>query len=96
MKKYKVYKTILGDGRYYYGYSGKEGAAWDKYFGSSRIVKEWQGVKAKQLLHEYDSKAHAQYRELLYQIESMNDPNCLNGIIHVRINTKNLSDFEAN
>ena len=93
MKKYKVYLTTLDDGRYYFGYSGKEGAAWDKYFGSSKIVKEYPGEKMKVILHDYDSKAHAQYRELLYQINHLNQPKCLNGIMHIRVNTKNLSDF---
>ena len=91
--KYKVYKTILSDGRYYYGYSGKTGKEWDNYFGSSKIVKEYKGVKAKQILYSYDNKNYAQYRELLLQIESIDDPKCLNGLLYVRIVRKNLSGF---
>ena len=39
-KKHRVYCTYFPDGRYYIGYSCKTDKQFEKYFGSSTIVKE--------------------------------------------------------
>ena len=39
-KKHRVYCTYFPDGRYYIGYSCKTDKQFEKYFGSSAIVKE--------------------------------------------------------
>ena len=40
-KTHRVYCTYFPDGRYYIGYSGKTDKQFEKYYGSSNIIKEY-------------------------------------------------------
>ena len=91
---YKVYLTKLEDGRFYIGYTGKEGKALDRYFGSSKTIKEYKGKKEKVILDKYEKISHAQYREMLLQIKYLKDPMCINGTIRCQLLIKGLQDFE--
>ena len=42
-KVHRVYCTYFPDGRYYIGYSCKTEKQFEKYYGSSKIVKEYEG-----------------------------------------------------
>ena len=93
-KTFKVYCTYFPDNTYYIGFSTKMGAAYDKYFGSSRHVLEYSGELRKETIAEYEKKSHARIAEFLLQWENRHDSNCLNDMINVRLRMSHLSDFE--
>ena len=51
-KKHRVYCTYFPDGRYYIGYSCKTDKQFEKYFGSSTIVKESNDELQKEIIAE--------------------------------------------
>ena len=95
-KIHRVYCTYFPDGRYYIGYSCKSERLFEKYYGSSKIVKEWQrtdGELSKETIVEYDTRNKAKLQELLLQLQQFNDPLCLNDMLHIRLNRRHLKDF---
>ena len=92
-KVHRVYCTYFPDGRYYIGYSCKSEKQFEKYFGSSKIVKEYEGELYKETIVEYDTRNKAKLQELLLQLQQFNDPLCLNDMLHIRLNRRHLKDF---
>ena len=93
-KKHRVYCTYFPDGRYYIGYSCKTDKQFEKYFGSSKIVKESVDEMTKEVIAEYPTRAPAKMQEFLLQWQQRHDPNCINDMLHVRIRSSFLKDFE--
>ena len=76
--KYKVYATYLDNFKYYIGYSGKAGKAWEAYFGSNNYIKDYEGLKLKEIIFETNQKSHALYLEFFLQMQNIHDPRLLN------------------
>ena len=93
-KKHRVYCTYFPDGRYYIGYSCKTDKQFEKYFGSSAIVKESTEHLKKEIIAEYDTRAPAKMQEFLLQWQQRHDDCCINDMLHVRIRASFLKDFE--
>ncbi len=93
-KKHRVYCTYFPDGRYYIGYSCKTDKQFEKYFGSSTIVKESVDELDKEVIAEYDKRAPAKMQEFLLQWQQRHDDNCINDMLHVRLRSSYLKDFE--
>lgn len=93
-KKHRVYCTYFPDGRYYIGYSCKTDKQFEKYFGSSAIVKESTEHLKKEIIAEYDTRAPAKMQEFLLQWQQRHDDCCINDMLHVRIRSSFLKDFE--
>lgn len=94
-KKHRVYCTYFPDGRYYIGYSGKTDKLYEKYFGSSTLIKEYEGDDLKkETIAEYDKKNYAKIQEFLLQWQYRADPKCLNDMINIRLRLTHLEDFE--
>ena len=100
-KEHRVYCTYFPDGRYYIGYSCKPEKQWDKYFGSSREIREYttntpleEQVLKKELIVTYKNKNQAKLQEMLLQLQHRYDDNCINDMIHIRLRLKYLQDFE--
>jgi hypothetical protein len=93
--EHRVYCTYFPDGRYYIGYSCKPEKQWEKYFGSSRTIKE-EGTEElrKELIVTFPNKNSAKLQEMLLQLQHRHDPYCINDMIHVRLRLKYLNDFE--
>ena len=93
-KIHRVYCTYFPDGRYYIGYSCKTSKQFEKYFGSSRIVKEYnEGDLEKEVIAEFPTRNKAKLQELLLQLQCMKDPLCLNDMLHIRLRVSHLKDF---
>ena len=92
-KKHRVYCTYFPDGRYYIGYSCKTDKQFEKYFGSSTIVKESVDELKKEVIAEYDTRAPAKMQEFLLQWQQRHDDRCVNDMLHVRIRSSFLKDF---
>lgn len=92
---HRVYCTYFPDGRYYIGYSCKPEKQWVKYYGSSSTIKK-EGTEElrKELIVTFPTKNQAKLQEMLYQIQTRYDPDCINDMIHVRLRLKYLNDFE--
>ena len=93
-KTHRVYCTYFPDGRYYIGYSCKPEKLYEKYYGSSNIVKEYEGELTKETIIEYNTRAPAKIQEFLLQWQQRKDENCLNDMIHIRLRMSYLKDFE--
>ena len=93
-KKHRVYCTYFPDGRYYIGYSCKTDKQFEKYFGSSAIVKESTEHLKKEIIAAYDTRAPAKMQEFLLQWQQRHDDCCINDMLHVRIRSSFLKDFE--
>ncbi len=93
-KVHRVYCTYFPDGRYYIGYSGKPDKLYEKYFGSSTIVKEYEGELKKETIKEYDQKSYAKMAEFLLQWQQRDDPLCLNDMINIRLRMSHLKSFD--
>ncbi len=93
-KVHRVYCTYFPDGRYYIGYSCKTERQFEKYFGSSTIVKEYEGELTKETIATYESKAHAKMQEFLLQWKYRHDDNCINDMINIRLRMTFLKEFE--
>ena len=92
-KVHRVYCTYFPDGRYYIGYSGKSEKLYEKYFGSSTIVKEYEGKLVKETIKAYNQKSYAKMGEFLLQWQQREDPLCLNDMINIRLRMTHLTDF---
>ena len=93
-KLHRVYCTYFPDGRYYIGYSCKTEKQYEKYYGSSRIVKEYkEGDLEKETIVTHTTRNKAKLQELLLQLQQFNDPLCLNDMLHIRLNRRHLKDF---
>jgi len=88
-KKHRVYCTYFPDGRYYIGYSCKTDKQFEKYFGSSTIVKEYEEELKKEIIKEFPTRAPAKMQEFLLQWQQRHDD-----MLHVRIRSSFLKDFE--
>lgn len=93
-KKHRVYCTYFPDGRYYIGYSCKTDKQFEKYFGSSTVVKESTQTLTKEVIAEYEKKAPAKMQEFLLQWQQKEDPKCINDMLHVRLRASHLKDFK--
>jgi hypothetical protein len=105
-KTHRVYCTYFPDGRYYIGYSCKTDKQFEKYFGSSSLVKNYLQENArhvgqpvdeildKEVIAEYPSRAPAKIQEFLLQWQQRNDPNCVNDMLHVRLRASHLKEFK--
>lgn len=91
---HRVYCTYFPDGRYYIGYSGKPQRLYEKYYGSSTYVKEYEGELTKETIAEFEKKSHAKMQEFLLQWQQRKDPNCLNSMLNIRLNKEPLADFD--
>jgi len=92
---YRVYVTYLPDGRYYIGYSNKTDKLFQKYFGSSVVIKECSPEElTKEVIAEYDKKSHAKIQEFLLQWKYRDDPRCINDMIHIRLKLSYLKEFK--
>ena len=93
-KKHRVYCTYFPDGRYYIGYSCKTDKQFDKYYGSSTIVKESVDELMKEVIVEYKTRAPAKMQEFLLQWQQRHDDRGVNDMLHGRIRRSFLKDFE--
>jgi hypothetical protein len=93
-KKHRVYCTYFPDGRYYIGYSCKTDKQFEKYFGSSTLVKESKDDLQKEIIAEYDKRAPAKMQEFLLQWQYRHDELCLNDMLHIRLRSSFLKEFE--
>ena len=97
---FRVYCTYFPDGKYYIGFSTKEGTAYEKYFGSSKVILE--RVKespddhgfVKETIAEFKKRSHARMQEFLLQWQQRDDPNCLNDMINIRLRMSHLTEFD--
>ena len=93
-KVHRVYCTYFPDGRYYIGYSGKPQKQFEKYFGSSTFVKEYEGELTKEVIREFSAKSHAKMQEFLLQWKFRDDPLCLNDMLNIRLRASHLKEFK--
>jgi|TARA_B100001093_G_scaffold412991_1_gene402774 hypothetical protein len=93
-KVHRVYCTYFPDGKYYIGYSCKSEKLYEKYFGSSKYVTEYEGDLKKETLAIYTQKSYAKMQEFLLQWQQREDPNCLNDMLNIRLRRSHLSDFK--
>lgn len=91
---FKVYVTYFPDGKYYIGFSTKTGDAYEKYFGSSKHVLEFEGELKKETIAEFDKRSHARMQEFLLQWQQREDPLCLNDMVNIRLRMSHLKDFQ--
>ena len=70
----------------------------EKYFGTSRIVKEHlaneESTLKKEIIAEYPTRAPAKMQEFLLQWQQRADPKCINDMLHVRLRASHLKNFE--
>lgn len=93
-KKYRVYVTYFPDGRYYIGFSQKNDKQYQKYYGSSKEVLEFDKLLLeKDTIAIFDKKNEAKMQEMLLQWENRLDPNCINDMINIRLRSKFLENF---
>ena len=93
-KTHRVYCTYFPDGRYYIGYSCKPQNLYEKYYGSSTIVKEYEGELTKETIAEFDQKSHAKMQEFLLQWQQREDDKCLNDMLNIRLRRSHLTSFK--
>ena len=93
---YRVYVTYLPDDRYYIGFSQKSDKLFEKYYGSSKVIKEYpeQDQLYKEVIAEYAVKSHAKIQEFLLQWKYRDDEKCINDMIHLRLRLSYLKDFQ--
>jgi len=94
-KKFRVYVTYFPDGRYYIGFSQKNEKQYEKYYGSSKEVLEYdKTLLQKDTIVIFDKKNEAKMQELLLQWWNRHDPNCINDMLNIRLRSKYLDDFD--
>ena len=92
---YRVYVTYLPDGRYYIGFSHKSPKLFEKYYGSSGVIKEYSSDElTKEVIAEFDKKSHAKMQEFLLQWKYKDDERCINDMIHIRLKMSYLTEFK--
>ena len=87
-KVYKVYVTYYTDGSFYIGFTSKDGAALESYFGSNTIKDKL--VDHKEIVFTCKSKATAKLFELLLQLCAMHSPKCVNDMLNVRVRASHM------
>ena len=93
-KKFRVYVTYFPDGRYYIGFSQKNEKQYEKYFGSSKEVLDFdETLLIKDTIAIFDKKNEAKMQELLLQWDNRFDPNCINDMLNIRLRSKFLENF---
>ena len=95
-KLHRVYCTYLPDKRYYIGYSCKTEKQFEKYYGSSTLVKEALDYGLwleKEVILQTPNRNEAKIQEFLLQWQCRHDDLCLNDMIHIRLRLKYLKDF---
>ena len=92
-KIHRVYCTYFPDGRYYIGYSCKPEKQFEKYFGSSSVIKETSDELQKEVILQTSKRNHAKIQEFLLQWQCRHDSMCLNDMIHIRLRLSHLKDF---
>ena len=95
-KLHRVYCTYFSDGRYYIGYSCKTEKQFEKYYGSSSIVKEAienNETLQKEVILQTSKRNEAKMREFLLQWQCRHDSLCLNDMLHIRLRLTHLKDF---
>ena len=92
-KIHRVYVTYFPDGRYYIGYSCKPEKQFEKYFGSSSVIKETSDELQKEVILQTSKRNHAKIQEFLLQWQCRHDSMCLNDMIHIRLRLSHLKDF---
>ena len=90
---HRVYCTYFPDGTYYIGYSGKPLKLYEKYYGSSRYVLEYDGLLEKETIAEFEKKSWAKCVEAILQWENRHDPKMLNDMWNVRLRLSHLKDL---
>jgi len=90
-KVYKVYVTYYTDGSFYIGFTSKDGAALESYFGSNTLKDKL--VDHKVIVFTSKSKATAKLAELLLQLCAMHSPKCVNDMLNVRVRVSHLRDL---
>ena len=93
-KKFRVYVTYFQDGRYYIGFSQKNEKQYEKYYGSSKEVLEYdKTLLQKDTIIVFSKKNEAKMQEFLLQWWNRDDPNCINDMLNIRLRSKYLCDF---
>lgn len=95
-KLHRVYCTYFSDGRYYIGYSCKTKKQFEKYYGSSSIVKEAienNETLSKEVILQTTKRNEAKMQEFLLQWQCRHDSLCLNDMLHIRLRLTHLKDF---
>ena len=93
--EHRVYCTYFPDGRYYIGYSCKPEKQWEKYYGSSREIREHGTTDLKkELIATFPSRNQAKMQDILLHLENRHDEYCINDMIHIRLRLSHLKDFE--
>jgi len=95
-KLHRVYCTYFPDDRYYIGYSCKTEKQFEKYYGSSSIVKEGIENKetlSKEVILQTTKRNEAKMQEFLLQWQCRHDTLCLNDMLHIRLRLTHLKDF---
>lgn len=91
---HRVYCTYFPNGDYYIGYSGKNQKLYEKYYGSSKYVLEYEGELAKETIAEFEKKSWAKMQEFLLQWQQRHDPKCLNDMLNIRLRASHLTEFK--
>jgi len=60
---HRVYCTYFPNGDYYIGYSGKPQRLYEKYYGSSKYVLQYEGELKKETIAELEQKSVANRQE---------------------------------
>jgi len=95
-KLHRVYCTYFPDDRYYIGYSCKTEKQFEKYYGSSSIVKEAienNETLSKEVILQTTKRNEAKMQEFLLQWQCRHDSLCLNDMLHIRLRLTHLKDF---
>ena len=95
-KLHRVYCTYFSDGRYYIGYSCKTEKQFEKYYGSSSIVREAienNETLQKEVILQTTKRNEAKMQEFLLQWQCRHDSLCLNDMLHIRLRLTHLKDF---
>ena len=94
-KKFRVYVTYFPDGRYYIGFSQKTDKQYEKYYGSSKEVLEYdKTLLQKDTIVIFNKKNEAKMQEFLLQWWHRHDSNCINDMLNIRLRSKYLDGFD--
>lgn len=99
IKTFKVYCTYSPEGKYYIGFSSKDGKQYDRYFGSSKeiLIKIKENPDShgyrKITIGEYTKKSHAKAVEAILQWDNRHDPRQLNDMWNVRLRLSHLKEL---
>jgi len=91
---HRVYCTYFPNGDYYIGYSGKTQKLYEKYYGSSKYVLQYEGELVKETIAEFEMKSWAKCVEAILQWENRHDEKMLNDMWNVRLRLSHLKDLK--